>query len=78
MKLSDIELEFIYDVNVIVELFECRMIYCDPNTRTIVIEGSNFWQTKCYSGLTEYFKCDPEIEELKKIEIFLDNTPKVV
>ena len=78
MKLSDIELDFIYDVNVIVELFECRMIYCDPNTHTILIEGSNFWQTKCYSALAEYFKDNQEIKELKEIEIFLDNAPRVV
>ena len=78
MKLSDIEMQFIYDVDVIVELYECRMTYCDPNTRTIVIDGPNFWQTKCYSALTEYFKYDPGVEELKEIEIFLDNAPKVV
>lgn len=77
MKLSNIELKFIYDVNAIAELYECRMIFCDPNTRTFFIEGPSHWQTKCYSALTEYFKDETEIKELKEIEIFLDNAPKV-
>lgn len=78
MKLSNIELRFVYNVNAIAELYNCRMTYCDPNTRTILIEGAPGWQSKCYAALTEYFKTELEIKELKEIEIFLDNIPKVV
>jgi len=68
-KLSSIELKFICDVNVIVELCDCRMVYCDPNKRIFLIEGDAGWQTRCYSALTEYFEDELEVEELKEKEL---------
>lgn len=78
MKLSNIELRFINDVNIIAELYDCRMIFCDPVARNINIEGTTDNEQKCSIALSKHFKGNPEIKELKEIEIFLDNAPKVV
>jgi hypothetical protein len=78
MKLSNIELRFINDVNIIADLCNCRMIYCDPITRSITIEGNTDNEQKCSIALSRHFKNSPEIKELKEIEIFLDNAPKIV
>lgn len=77
-ELTDKEIEFIGKINPIVESCNCRMIYCDPDTRAINIEGSPENELKCSIALGEYFEGSPDVKELKEVEILLNNALKIV
>lgn len=77
-ELTKKEIEFISKINLIVESCNCRMIYCDPDTRKIEIEGHQDNELQCSIALSEYFEGSPDIKELKEVEILLDNAPKIV
>lgn len=72
------EIAFIGKINLIVESCNCRMIYCDPDTKKIEIEGHPDNEFQCSIALSEYFESSPDIKELEEVEILLDNAPKIV